>query len=178
MEPVDYYQKYKKYKIMYINSKQYGASKPKLFYHGSQNIITDYLNPYPSDIIDNEPAVFATNTKWLSILFISDARHNIESGFINNKPYILEQHSGAFDKYLKNESGYIYYVDSKKFKSNKRLGLQGYEFISSKPVKIIKNEFVPDLFEALKKTKVNIFTFDDKINCIDKLIDSRNRNKK
>lgn len=106
----------------------------KYLYHGSStnlDIMTDMLEPKPSKVINFESAVFATNTLWLSIFFIpkkSDC--DIESGFISGKPYIIEQYPGAFDKFLKNKTGYIYYLGPNNFKSDPRLGLQGYEFIS------------------------------------------------
>jgi hypothetical protein len=116
----------------------------------------------PSKVIDNEPAVFATNKLWLALLFIAHAKDaDFESGFYNKQPYILEQYPGAINKFLKNKNGYIYYLNKDNFYSDDRLGLQGNEFISANEEKIVKTIEIPDVYDALKKTEVNIISFDD-----------------
>lgn len=145
------------------------GGKTKYYYHGSKQKI-DVLLPKPSKVVNMEKVVFATDTIWLSIFFISDARDaDIELGFVKGKPYILEQYEGAFDKYLKNVSGYIYYLDKSSFDTDSRLGLQNHEFISKTKVSIVKTVKVNNLYKQLKKYNVNMVSFDKKIKCIDRL---------
>src|SRR5205809_7660933 len=102
-----------KYKFVTLNG---GSKKEKFLYHGSKTDLdsdSDLLVPSESKIINNEKAVFAIDKKYWAIFFMARAGDcNIESGFISGKPYILEQWPGAFDKYLKGQSGYIYYVSN------------------------------------------------------------------
>lgn len=143
----------------------------KYYYHGSSAEITDtYLKPRPSRVLDGEKAVFATNKRYISLMFIpkwSDS--DIEFGFINDKPYAREIYPNAFN-ILKNVSGYIYYLDSKGFKTDKRLGLQGAEFINKKKVKILESEYIKDAYKELKKSDIKFITFDDYIKCIHKML--------
>lgn len=121
------------------------------------------LEPRSVKVIDGESAVFATNTRWLAILFIaSDATNvDIQSGFIGGIPYILEQYPGAFNKFLKGRSGYLHYVNSKYFKKDKRLGMYNHEFISYNKVPVLKIIKIQDIYEELKKENVNILSFQD-----------------
>lgn len=142
-----------------------------IYYHGSSHCIKqgNYLHPRKAGVIDGEKAVFATNELFWATFFISESNMcDIESGYINNKPYILEQYPGAINKFLAKKKGYIYELDSKDFHDDKRLGLRGHEFISHKKVKVLKVTKILDLLKALKKTKINIITFDMKMEAIDK----------
>ncbi len=158
----------------FINFIQNGGKKNDgYYYHGSKEKLP-YLEPRPSRVIDNELAVFATNKLWLAIIFIAGATdYDIELGFINDKPYILEQNPGAFDKLLKGVSGYVYFLSKKNFRSDKRLGLQKHEFISRQKEKIIKTKYIPNLYDALKKSETNLITFDDKMKCIEMLLNGK-----
>lgn len=164
-----YYDKYIKYKHKYLALARTAGDK-KFYYHGSPTKL-EKLEPRPSFVINNESAVFATDKRYLALVFIAKANdQDIELGFINNKPYILEQYPGAFDKFLKKKSGYIYYLDPKQFKQDKRLGMYNHEFISYNPVNILKTEKIKDIYEELVKSELNIVTFDMKVECIDKII--------
>ncbi len=160
---MDYYVQYKKYLKRYLFMK--GGQKKKWFYHGSPNKL-NILEPQSKNtaVIEGEGAVFATNTKWLGIFFIASGAtdSDIELGFIDGMPYILEQYDGAFDKFLKGKSGYLHYVDPKYFKSDERLGMPQHEFISYEPVPIMKVEKIDDIYEELEKEVVNILTWEDK----------------
>lgn len=131
------------------------------YYHGSAHLLkSKSLLPHPSKVINNESAVFATNQKWLALVFIAHATDRyMEIGFVNAKGYILEQEPNVFKKFLKNKSGYIYYVDPKNFRSDSRLGLRSYEFISDNPTTVLRQEYVPDIYKALKKENVRLITW-------------------
>lgn len=126
-----------------------------MYYHGSKKLIKGgYLTPRKSKIINGEKAVFATNMLYWAIFFISDNKDcDVESGYWNRIPYMLENYPGALNKFFSNISGYIYEVDSKHFHNDKRLGLQEFEFISNNRVKILKRNKIPDILKALKKQK-------------------------
>ena len=134
------------------------------YFHGSTiNIKNEILKPKSSNVIDNEKAVFATNNKSLSVLFMAkwDDSH-IQAGFYNNTLIVEEIYDGAFDK-LK-VSGYIYYVDPKQFKNDKRLGMQGYEFISNETVKILKRVEIKNAYNYLKRQKdIKLVSFFNKM---------------
>ena len=158
-----YKYKYAKYKSKYINSKNLIGGKTKYFYHGSPKKIK-ILKSFPSKVVNNDKVVFATNTKWLALFFMaSNAKDSdIELGFIKGIPYILEQYEGAFDKFLKGKKGYLHYVNSKHFKSDKRVGMPNHEFISYKSVKVEKVEKINDIFKALEKEEVRLLYWKDK----------------
>lgn len=164
-----YVQQYYKYRDKYIALK--GGKNHKFYYHGSSTK-SDILEPHPSRVIDGEKAVFATNEKWLAVFFIAKTSDiDFELGHINGKPYILEQYHGAYNKLLKGVSGYLHYVDKNQFEGDKRLGMQNREFISKKLVKVIKVEEVNDVYETIKGYNIPMLTFEQKIECIEKLLE-------
>lgn len=129
---------------------------------GTKTILST-LMPHSSAVLEGESAVFAANAPWLAIFFIAQARDcDIGCGFINSIPYIMENNVGAFDKMLRGHSGYIYSVDASNFHSDTRLGLQGREFISKTSEVILESKFVPDIFEALVQSGINMIRFDDR----------------
>jgi hypothetical protein len=166
-----YYNKYKKWKNKYLALK----GGQKYYYHGSQKLIENYLEPKPSKVLEGDEAVFATNTKWLALIFIAHTTDSdIEIGFIDNIPYIMEQYPEAFNKFL-NTGGYIYYVDPELFKSDTRLGMQQHEFISDNKVPIIKKEEIENIYKALKETEVNFISYEEKENCLHELLKKKTK---
>ena len=162
---MNYYNKYKKYKAQYLQLKQFGGAQ--YYYHGSSNEIDgDYIEPKLSKVIDDEEAVFATNEKYVALVFIpkwSDC--DLEFGHYGDVPHMMEIYPGAFDK-LKNVSGYMYYLDPTNFESDSRLGMKKHEFISKQKEKIIKKEFVEDVWKELEKSEIKLITFDMKMDAI------------
>lgn len=78
----------------------------KMFYHGSKHDIIGPLKPTPSDLVDGESVVYATNMYWLAVFFASGADDfHFGSGFIDGNPYIIEKHPGAIDEFLRGKSG-------------------------------------------------------------------------
>jgi hypothetical protein len=121
-----------------------------IYYHGSPNDIRNgYLTPRPTSVLDGEDAVFATSKYSFALVFGAKwSDSDIEFGIINGVPIIKEQYPNAFDL-LKTE-GWIYLVDKIYFENDKRLGLQGFEFISKKRVPIIKAVYVKNLFTEIE----------------------------
>lgn len=144
-------------------------SEPKYYFHGSKKDIQgEYLNPMPSKTIDGESAVYATTLKGFAIHFIAQAKDiNIESGVYKGQPYVIEQYPGAFDTFYKGVSGYIYYVDPSGFQNDTRLGLQNYEYIQKSPVKILKKEYISDVYQALVNSgDIRVVSWKEAMNAI------------
>src|SRR5437867_1330327 len=100
-----------------------------VLYHGSSHNIK-VLEPRPSKILDNEKAVFATDSKILAVAFIpkwSDC--DIDIGYYKGHLYCCEQYPKAFNLFT-NIKGYVYTVDKNQFISDERLGMKNHEFIS------------------------------------------------
>lgn len=132
--------------------KEYGV-----LYHGSSEII-EILEPYYSDILDDK-AVFATNKRWLALCFIAKFKDSdIKIGLVNGIPYLEEVKKDAFDIFK--TSGYIYTVSSEGFKSHKKLGLKGSEFIKKTETKIIETEKIDNVYMSLKNTDVYMVPYD------------------
>jgi hypothetical protein len=136
-----------------------------VYYHGtSVNLdVGQTLKPKESPILNNEKAVFASNRRMVSLIFIprwSDS--DIDFGYYGdikyNDFYLQEKYEGAFEEIFKGVSGYIYNLDPKNIHSDKRLGMKEVEFISKKPVKILKKEYIKDVWYALQQYK-NVLTF-------------------
>ncbi|VBB18668.1 hypothetical protein YASMINEVIRUS_1199 [Yasminevirus sp. GU-2018] len=137
-----------------------------VLYHGSAKHLT-VLEPRPSRVIDNEKAVFATDSKDLAVVFIprwSDC--DMDLGYHNNILYCSEQYPNAFDK-LKGISGFIYQVDKSLFTSDKRLGMQHHEFICKTPVTILSEEKIDDVFSYLMKSSICMITYDQKLDAME-----------
>lgn len=129
--------------------------KNKYLYHGSPFDL-DFLKPHPSNVVNNEKVVFATNKKTFALLFLSkwSGRDFDLSRYGNNLPLsFIELRPGALNETFDGKSGYIYKVDGSLFASDDRLGMKNNEFIAKKRVPIIKKEFVKDILKSLKKRK-------------------------
>lgn len=165
---MEYHNKYLKYKS------KYRQIQNKYFFHGSQNKIQKYLEPRPSVIMNNKPVVFATNTKWLALVFIAhSANTDLNIGFIGDIPYIMELYPKAFEKLL-NIPGYLYYLNPKYFHSDSKLGMQNHEFISEQKIPILKTEKINNIFESLKKkTSVKLVYFHEMENCIYEILKTK-----
>lgn len=135
----------------------------KYLYHGSIKPNIKILQPMSSKVIDDEKAVFATDEKYLCVFFIARLSDNdVDLGYVNNIPIATEQYPGAFDK-MKNIDGYIYYLDASNFINDSRLGMQGHEFISYTKQKVIKEEYIPDVYEYLIKSDLNMIDYFEKM---------------
>lgn len=141
-----------------VNKKSKSKNKQKYYYHGSPVDISGYLEPRPSPVIDNEKAVFATNKKYIALAFIPKwYDKDINLGFFDRILVMTEQYENAFD--ILNVSGYLYYVDASLFHNDKRLGMQGDEFISKKKVKILKKVYIENVYDKLKKSPIKLVKY-------------------
>lgn len=146
---------------LYQSTEIIGGKSKKYYYHGSPYKITGDLIPKPSKVINNEEAVFATNQRWLALVFLSEhTNKDLSFGFLNGEPIIEEMYPGAM-KILK-ASGYIYYVDPTDFTSDSRLGMRGHEFIQKKPVKILKTEYISDAWKELQNLPIKFVYYKSK----------------
>jgi ASC-1-like (ASCH) protein len=137
--------KHKKYK------KKYMKLKEKFYYHGSPNLIKDYIDARPSHVIDGESAVFATKREDISLMFSAKwYDKDISFGSTNGKWFAIEQYKNAFD--LLKVPGYLYTIVGN-FVSDKRLGLKNIEFISKEPAKIVSCEKINNIYEKLIEMK-------------------------
>lgn len=137
-----------------------------VYYHGSKVSGLKELKPSESKVIDEERAVFAISNKYWAMFFIARAGDkNIESGFINEHPFLLENRPGAFK--LLETDGVIYEVDARKFHDDNRLGLRGFEFISSSAVEVLREERVANISLELPKY-FKMITFQQKIDALKK----------
>lgn len=132
----------------------------KYYYHGSKTQITT-LEPRPSRVINNEKAVFATNSLSTALMFIGDwDDRDISYGTYNDIHYAIEHHHGTFNKLRC--SGYVHMVDPELFHSDPRLGLQDREFISHEEVPVIDHMYIDDAFEEMKKLgEIKFVTFEE-----------------
>ena len=165
-----YYNKYHKYKKKYLNLLHGNGENKEYYYHGSSTKIEDYLEPMAGKtaVIGGKSAVFATNKYWFALSFIpkwSDG--DISNGYFGDIPYLGELTPNAFDVF-KGASGYMYYVDPSQFKKDKRL--MHIEFVSNDKVKILKTDYIEDVYKALLKTEVNMVTYDMKNEAYEKYI--------
>jgi hypothetical protein len=130
----------------------------EILYHGSSNK-HDVLLPFPSNVINGEKAVFATNKRWLSLCFIPKFNDSdIEIGYVNDIPYVEELKEGAFD--LLKISGYTHIVSSKGFKKDSRLGMNNVEYIKRGSANVEEIEEIDDVFSELKKSEVYMIPYD------------------
>ena len=122
-------------------------------YHGSKENNLTSLTAFPSNLLNGEKVVFATQEKWLSLIFASGIKGDcIDFGFVNDIPYIQENKKGVFHQYM-NTSGYIYLVESKYFKKDNRLGMQNHEFISLVDVDTVEKITIDNLLEEFDQVK-------------------------
>lgn len=134
-------------------------------YHGTSHDVNS-LEPRPSKVLENEKAVFATDSKDLAVIFIPRWNDcDMDLGYHRGVLYCSEQYPNAFDK-LKNVKGYIYTVDKDKFSSDSRLGMKKHEFICKDSVPIIKKEIIDDAYTYLKKSTICMISYDDKLNAL------------
>lgn len=131
-----------------------GASKT--YYHGSKHKINNYyLEPRPSFVIDGEEAVFASDIKDIAITFIpkwSDDDFSLGHWNDEKRYNLIEIYPGAFEKKIAGTSGYLYSVSADDFYHDKRLGMRN-EFIAKNKQKILNTEYIPDVYNYLKKSK-------------------------
>ena len=98
-------------------------------------------------------------------LKIYNQKIDLEFGHNGGVPYMMEVYPDAFDK-LKNVSGYMYYMNPTNFESDPRLGMKNVEFISKQKEKIIKREYIENVWKELEKSEIKLITFDMKMDAI------------
>lgn len=146
---------------------------PFELYHGSSHHIKT-LEPRPTRVLEGESAVFATDSKALSTIFIPKWTDcDFQLGYHNGRLYAMELYPDRFDLLkVKNEAGfagYIYTVSSEGFGSDDRLGMKLHEFVNPNKVDIIRTEIVEDVYEFLMNSPdISMITFDQMMESVEK----------
>ena len=116
--------------------------------------------------------VFASNTKYLSMLFMGrltfpehllfiynpdkgnpDKGNTEKKDSVENERWVLvELEPGLFEREYVNKPGWVYSVSAEGFVDDERLSMKDAEFINPNPVKILKRTFVPNIWAALQET--------------------------
>jgi hypothetical protein len=138
-----------------IYSMKYPSTKAKdvdVVFHGSQWNF-DEVTLIPHYHANGEPVVFGATSKGFSLAFLSNwTDEDLELANINNGPLFLrELKPNAFKNIFKGKSGWLYTLDAKPFKSFRHL--MRYEMISFEKPKILKKEYIKDVFNELEKCK-------------------------
>lgn len=124
-------------------------AKCGVLFHGAPKQIAR-LEPRSSPVIDGEKAVFATNKRWLALVFSTQARSkDLGFGYMDGRPFIDEARPGGLD--MLRAPGYIHYMPAAGFHGDERLGLRDREFIRKAPVDVAEIEQVPDVLSDLKR---------------------------
>jgi len=105
-----------------------------------------------------ESSVQGYNQKWLALLAsVPNLKTHIRKGFIeyDNKitPFIEEIHDGAFKQI--SSSCYIYKALPSQF--DQKTGW--YKYKTNKTIEFIEKDFIPDIFEELKRENIKIIEF-------------------
>ena len=128
-----------------------GGPAVGVLFHGSPTPL-ETLKPFPSRVVDDEPWVFGTPSRWLALVFSAQARsHTLDYGFIKGKPYIAEMYPGAFQALKK--PGSLHLISADGFRSDPRLGLRRHEFIRQEETPVIERENVPNIYEDLQRQR-------------------------
>jgi len=124
----------------------------KVLYHGSHKRHLDVLEPRPSNVLDGEEAVFATNVWEIALIFSRKwTDDDLELGVMNDHLYVAEMFPGAFSVLC--GDGMIYHIkkmdEIKKFTGDERLGMKDHEFISKTKVEYSFREYCPNIKKVL-----------------------------
>jgi hypothetical protein len=122
----------------------------KTLLHGSPTDV-ERLDPHPSKVVNGEKVVFATDERWLALMFVapSEVTATLEFGYENGIPYIKELNEGDF-KGLE-AAGYLYTVPANDFVSDSRLGMPWHEVICPHAVEIVVTEKIANARVELEK---------------------------
>lgn len=135
----------------------HGKHEQAVYYHGSSKVI-DRLDPRPSGVIDNEEAVFATDSYTDAVIFSAAwTDYNFIMGTTDGKIHLVERYPGAFDKL--NAVGYIHRLPANKFHHDSRCGLDN-EFISWTAVTPLGYDTV-NIREYLDTADLQMVTFEE-----------------
>jgi len=127
------------------------------YYHGSPYDM-DVIEPKPSELLNNEKVVFATDKKWMAILFAAqwDDKDFEVGSFDGENWYLMEQRENAIMEKLLNKRGYVYAVVAEQFVEDERVGMPGSEFICRKPVEVQFRWKYDSLYKALMQESENV----------------------
>ena len=108
---------------------------------------------YPRLVNHKMPYVYASTDKIEALLYSVKGGNfnytNIYGYDDNNKRCLIERKEGVLEK-IYNKEGRYYILDSKDFQKHKVLGTGEFEYVSKKPVNVISEVKVPNIYEYLK----------------------------
>lgn len=138
----------------------------KYVYHGTSVGGIKVLKPNTSTHLKSY--VYATANKVVALLFMSHDNGDLDvlisgCGTIEEPCILIERWNGAFKKRY-NKSGYLYTLNSKNFK--KEIGLWGPEVVSGNEEKVLKEEYIPCIYDELRKYsetgEIKLFKYPDR----------------
>ena len=140
------------------------TESPMVLYHGSTIGNMKIIKPNIST--HGHPYVYATPLIGIAVGYLGRWNDfDISTGTYNNIPYMVERYPNAMKKIFKN-TGYIYTVDPSGFinkaKINGKIELMGFEFISTKPVKVLSMETINNPCEYilnLPSTDIRVYLY-------------------
>ncbi len=127
--------------------------KGKTLYHGSTKADIKVLKPFPHNAVNGEAVVFATSDKRFAIAMIHGTGNELAVGYFvdqethKEEMYIDELQEGKLS--LLSAPGILYEVIGDDFISDPRLS--HVEFISKTETPVIKEVYVENILEELKK---------------------------
>lgn len=137
-----------------------------VLYHGS-SLALEELRPYPSNALDGEAAVFATDDFDHSVLFGAKwTDFHFMFGQWDDDPSkwkLIEQYPGAFNK-LKGVKVYVHILDASLFhclrrKQSIKNRLPPNEFISYEPVIPIRRKIIRDAYAHLARSDIQLIPY-------------------
>ena len=125
-------------------------------YHGSPNKISGYWKPNIS--FHGIPVVYGASDYNFALCYAGKSTWNdfiLNQSYYNGVLTLTEIKDGVF-KEIYDGSGYIYTLDTSTFYTKEETPvpkdqLMKIEYLSSNPVKILKTEYIPNVYKALKK---------------------------
>lgn len=128
--------------------------KGKKVYHGSHKKVDKKLLPKKAVIyfgthakLDKVAKVYASENKNFAEIFMIDAP---KAAFVFRDKIYLRINKKDINKLKK--GGYLYTLDRADFKKNYKI-ISNNELVSEKPVKILKREYIPNVYNHIIKNK-------------------------
>lgn len=108
---------------------------------------------YPRLVNHNIPYVYATIDKTEAIIYsVKGGNFNYTNiyGYDDDKRCLIERKENCLED-IYNTKGRYYILDDTSFKKHNEIGVGDFEYVSTKPVKVLKEVEIPNVWEYLKK---------------------------
>lgn len=159
--------------IPYDELKRFYAVRGPLLHGSPDSIQGRTIEVSPSPLLSGARVVFATTEFWMAVFFALHMKDDcFECGYINGKPYILENKAGLLEELRQTPRiGYVHVISSEKFFRDPMLMKQEYVCLSSANVQ--DTQKVDDILKELLKQNVEIISFEEKMEWIESRIKDR-----